>query len=1038
MLLVLVPPTSSPLTYKMASEREVQEKARRDRKTRRTHKNSRDGCPNCRAKRIKCTEELPSCSNCIKKGYRCGYLDFSPERIEHIRRKNILKQQEEEQIERLKRKHEEERKAKVKKDEQDSKPLSHYLANNTSDPHHAPADHHPIKHQPIQQHYQLAADLLVDGPGIVPNIPAASILDLPAVTPQDPIHRRPLRKSGKSFDRRIDYPNHNGRLPSPDADKLRSLIYSTAFGDVTDEAGYLDHLATGTRPWDILNKYPEQDLLYQAPGGTAFPPHTVDSSLLMDPSITPMPAHAAQMSHPYQPNHHFQHIATPAHHPQSHHGNPPPLHEDPHHHASFPPSQHHQYSQIASDPYNASYALPNARGPPNEPRVTSNLVHDHDPTMKLENMDLNATYPRINSEGPSPHPHPHLQPQPPLPRTKVFDLLSHDQPIENVLSHATPGKDELDSKTGEPLPNASRKPRAFKLLVVPEHLQNNLLKKSIHLLTSGQITLQEVRNFQFEETVQPVWDPFTFKKFRISLFNQAVMFNLYFSFFIEEAVCILLRTVQSKVSPDTGTLVLSSGTDSAVSSPMSVVMESFPLGSMYTAETLDRLERMHYITFGNLLQDLRGSINSYHHEYAIKMSFMVAITGFMKRNADISTLFMMLSGAMVLTKTLLSEAKLIREVGLGIRQELMMINSLVSTALQPDYLFDVINNLDKSLFVYREIVNDISYNVDNGLVQYHQSVIDTVHDSAFCRDMNELSLFLTRLQDELYPQLKRANSFFIGQGSDTFSSANIHFVSPTLIFNLVYEWLRIYPGAKVSMKSKDNPLKKMLYLFYHALGRCLSQVITPIKWITLIDPSDILAFPVGFEVGELQQDSLPQFTTITNIYFGLVKTIKFFEYRQTILGYHTSRSLTSNYIKRESQEPPADCDYRDIVRLDLHKMKVEEEQVSNTMTEVVGRENIPFFEDMYADVELMDIIKIEEERQIKARESERLQFDFHTGLLNHDFNPTLMIEHFTRNKQNIMYDITPSLEPLRQWCDGYLNDRMESSDAAQRIGDEMD
>lgn len=62
-----------------------------ERKSRRTHKNLRDGCPNCKAKRIKCTEELPQCANCIKKQYRCGYLDFPSEKLDKIRRKNESK-----------------------------------------------------------------------------------------------------------------------------------------------------------------------------------------------------------------------------------------------------------------------------------------------------------------------------------------------------------------------------------------------------------------------------------------------------------------------------------------------------------------------------------------------------------------------------------------------------------------------------------------------------------------------------------------------------------------------------------------------------------------------------------------------------------------------------------------------------------------------------------------------------------------------------------------------------------------------------------
>ncbi|KAM9916021.1 hypothetical protein OXX59_010267, partial [Metschnikowia pulcherrima] len=62
----------------------------KERRSRRSHKNSKDGCPNCRANRIKCSEDLPRCLQCIKKNLRCGYLDFPPDKLEHIRRKNDL------------------------------------------------------------------------------------------------------------------------------------------------------------------------------------------------------------------------------------------------------------------------------------------------------------------------------------------------------------------------------------------------------------------------------------------------------------------------------------------------------------------------------------------------------------------------------------------------------------------------------------------------------------------------------------------------------------------------------------------------------------------------------------------------------------------------------------------------------------------------------------------------------------------------------------------------------------------------------------
>ncbi|CAN3374757.1 hypothetical protein DIURU_002261 [Diutina rugosa] len=66
-----------------------------ERKTRRAHKNSRDGCPECKRRRIKCMEELPSCQNCIRKGIRCGYLDMGAVKIQALRDKHALRRRQE-------------------------------------------------------------------------------------------------------------------------------------------------------------------------------------------------------------------------------------------------------------------------------------------------------------------------------------------------------------------------------------------------------------------------------------------------------------------------------------------------------------------------------------------------------------------------------------------------------------------------------------------------------------------------------------------------------------------------------------------------------------------------------------------------------------------------------------------------------------------------------------------------------------------------------------------------------------------------------
>lgn len=49
---------------------------------RKKHRNSKLGCATCKRRRIKCTEDLPACSNCVKHRVHCEYLDYSPHQLE--------------------------------------------------------------------------------------------------------------------------------------------------------------------------------------------------------------------------------------------------------------------------------------------------------------------------------------------------------------------------------------------------------------------------------------------------------------------------------------------------------------------------------------------------------------------------------------------------------------------------------------------------------------------------------------------------------------------------------------------------------------------------------------------------------------------------------------------------------------------------------------------------------------------------------------------------------------------------------------------
>lgn len=53
---------------------------------RKSHKKLRLGCATCKRRRIKCSEELPECEECVKLGEHCDYLDYTKEQLDRLRR----------------------------------------------------------------------------------------------------------------------------------------------------------------------------------------------------------------------------------------------------------------------------------------------------------------------------------------------------------------------------------------------------------------------------------------------------------------------------------------------------------------------------------------------------------------------------------------------------------------------------------------------------------------------------------------------------------------------------------------------------------------------------------------------------------------------------------------------------------------------------------------------------------------------------------------------------------------------------------------
>lgn len=830
-----------------------------ERKTRRTHKNSRDGCPNCRAKRIKCTEELPSCSNCVKKKYRCGYLDFPQERLDHIRRKNEIKRQ------------------------QESEGL--YSSSGTS----------------------------LGGQKADTDIKSVLSALEKKKNPSSSLRQRRAELAAQNLDSVFNNRSEN----------FRSLVYSAVFSDLNnnDLSMIRDMQHTEFKPWqDLLNIF--------------------ENSIFLDhPSVTEFPTGQDLSSKPTPPTHMDLAIETPD--------------------------------------FDTSSTL-NEKSHQRTPNVT--------PTLNRSD----ESSPQVIDEFRSGH------------------QLSRPATMNG----------------GPPLPQAILKRVRFKLHSIPQHLENPFLQSALQGMSNGRIDVRHVMNDKFTTIVQPVWKEETFREFWLTIFNQASMLNLYFVYFIDKAVNISKRSAEIVVNREFDSNHSSTSLTSNSSSPMSNQSLSPNNGNysefFYNPDDLKKLTRLLYITYGRVLRALRESIANYHVEYPIKMSMFSAWACFWNTSSDVSTLCMMFTGALTLAIRLLNEAQSISEVSIAVRQEIMILNGHSSASIFPDYLLRAIGELSSSFHAYKRIVSDLMYNFENGLVKYDDRVVAALRNPLFRHSINEMSTFLKKLQFDYIPQMQAINAYYLKLYSLDTTVEGFKFVSPSLLYNLVFDWFRIFRGDKFSLVGNTSIVHRTVCVFYHALGRCLAMCITPIRSIMLLDPCNVIAPKTGFEIPEPPYEPFPEFQAIYQIDASLTRMIKFFDYRQAFIGYHIGHTLISNYVEFDDSPVPEEFEYKDIIRIKIEKLQVAEVQPASLMSGTFNVHNFPIFDEISQDGECYHLLRQELDRQALSIRTEPLRFDYQIGLLNHDFQPDRLLEAYIRKRQaELMRDLSPGLEELRMWAESF-------------------
>lgn len=603
------------------------------------------------------------------------------------------------------------------------------------------------------------------------------------------------------------------------------------------------------------------------------------------------------------------------------------------------------------------------------------------------------------------------------------------------LSNASSTQLERPYRTGRMLPNASMKPTSFRIQIIPKNLQNNMLQRMIKKVREGKFDLKSVSNEGIVAMARPVWTEQQVHEFWVYVFHQAAMLNIYFRYFIDKSVNVLVRASEAVVNGDIDFASLPSSF-SGCSTPSDILdCKDIQFNFFYTREDLHKLTCKAYVTYGRVIRELRESINKYHAEYPAKISLYSSWSCYISLDPDYDTFCLMFQGTLLLIRNVLLDVSSILDISPALRQEIMIINNFVGAAKIPDFRFDVVRELAENFRKFQAIVNGFISSYEKGR-NFDDDLVKVLKDPIFRHDCHELGKFLVKLDKFYYSKFVEINRHY--QATNNLpQDTNWRFVSPKLVFELCCEWLRIYPGDKMSLNSQNNPLKKTLYLFYHALAKCLAHVFTPTKCVLVVDLCNIMFTKVGVQFAEFDRQRRPIYASIEPLAIELVKTIKFFETRLCLYGFQleSSNMLNSQFIAPVETTPPSLWTYRDIVELKPAKESVHEVQLSNFGQQYLNVENYPLFPRIQNEPTSVGLIQKEIERQFRAIKNEPFKFDYATGTLNHDFDASAVVNLFSQVRaQELRGQALQHIQSVRDQNNELLRSRNVVKSAINGIG----
>ncbi|KAK6463533.1 hypothetical protein DFJ63DRAFT_312841 [Scheffersomyces coipomensis] len=952
-----------------------------ERKSRRTHKNSRDGCPNCKAKRIKCSEELPSCSNCIKKNYRCGYLDFPPEKLEHLRKKNDKRNRDISQY----------------NDNQllASTNLTPSQTNTLND---SLSSHLHLQHHQHQPNFSPDNSSLNNTP-----ITKGSPSNIQPFTPLSNVNSN----SGIPYPDSIHSSNHNGTI-------IDNSVTGSSITNPSSPANYHLHISYNDNHYNNNNNLlfadpnapPPNDIFAHA----AASPQNVDPSdfyiskdelrvALYKDSLFKLGSNEAQWPHPLQrqqldqlkfgfedQNQQQQHQqqnnnSTHHHHRRHHHqlSNDQQQFQSPQQ-PFIPPQQYISQGQqitqqqaLQQSPqdefFSGSYSTSNeddnlsSHSFENSTQNYNRHIHSLDPNVSEISKHLHLDdIPEDHNNAPFQFPR-----KTDTPQQYLFTLNN------NIVHNYSPPS-HPPSHPGTPLNNAISMPFICSKLVKTY--------KRKHELVSGQ-TVLDINNVSFFSLYSPVWRFENMDIFWTAVFNKSIVLDVYFSFFMDRALNVLIKVVNKAVNA-----------------------ESNP--TTFTAEDLSVLTKKSYNYYGVLIKELRESLTKIHIEYPIKISMYSGWTTYLHLHASVDTIALMHTGTASLFNNYVQDLNKVEEITPTLQASIQNYNNHISYSVVPDYKFDIIKELYEDFLEFKTFI-------------IHNQELTTKNNGIILNTFVELEDFLKDLIEELYPKMLYVNNFYKKSNNITDKSDNIIFTSPSLLFDLLTRWFRIFPSEAISIGSRMTPLQKTFYLFFNAVGKAMSHVVTPLRSVMLVDALHVIVPIVGldcvtYKFGVEDCPNAAQYTHLAKLSTKLIRIIKFFNNRVELVSYYLSNKTIlkdSPYLSAvKPQHDRVQFHGGDILQFNVPKFSnLTEVMMTNFNVEnAIGLWNYPLLPSLAHERNDFNVKEYGSYKEMIETENENQ----HERLKNAEYDPTTIIKEFNYDIGMFSFDFNLTV-PLQAY-----------------------